>query len=76
MTRAVAGLRPERPSTSTHAARERLVVPLPRWRCTEAARHELEAIVHKEGLEDRRGMLSPATMQVIDLALRHVLALR
>ena len=36
---------------------------------------ELE-LVHKNDLEDRRGILSPLTMDAIDLALRHVLALR
>lgn len=35
---------------------------------------ELE-LVHKDDLEDRRGMLSPATMREIDRALRRVLAL-
>jgi mRNA-degrading endonuclease toxin of MazEF toxin-antitoxin module len=35
---------------------------------------ELE-LVHKDDLDDRRGMLSPSTMAAIDLALRHVLAL-
>jgi mRNA-degrading endonuclease toxin of MazEF toxin-antitoxin module len=35
---------------------------------------ELE-LVHKDDLEDRHGMLSPSTMDAIDLALRHVLAL-
>ncbi|MBW3665495.1 MAG: type II toxin-antitoxin system PemK/MazF family toxin [Actinobacteria bacterium] len=35
---------------------------------------ELE-LVHKDDLEDRRGMLSPTTMRDIDQALRHVLAL-
>jgi mRNA-degrading endonuclease toxin of MazEF toxin-antitoxin module len=35
---------------------------------------ELE-LVHKDDLEDRRGMLSPPTMDAIDLALRYVLAL-
>jgi len=35
---------------------------------------ELE-LVHKEDLEERRGMLSPPTMDAIDMALRHVLAL-
>jgi len=35
---------------------------------------ELE-LVHKDDLEDRRGMLSPSTMDAIDDALRHVLAL-
>lgn len=33
------------------------------------------ALVHKDDLEDRRGMLSPATMREIDRALRRVLAL-
>lgn len=36
---------------------------------------ELE-LVHKDDLEARRGMLSPSTMDAIDNALRHVLALR
>jgi mRNA-degrading endonuclease toxin of MazEF toxin-antitoxin module len=36
---------------------------------------ELE-LVHKDDLEDRRGMLSLATMEAIDLALRRVLDLR
>lgn len=35
---------------------------------------ELE-LVHKHDLEARRGMLSPSTMDAIDNALRHVLAL-
>ena len=35
---------------------------------------ELE-MVHKDYLEERRGMLSPFTMDAIDTALRHVLAL-
>ncbi len=35
---------------------------------------ELE-LVHKHDLEDRRSMLSPSTMDAIDIALRHVLAL-
>lgn len=35
---------------------------------------ELE-LVHKDALEDRRGMLSPSTMDAIDIALRHVLFL-
>jgi len=35
---------------------------------------ELE-LVHKADLEDRCGMLSPATMAAIDNALRDVLAL-
>lgn len=35
---------------------------------------ELE-LVHKDDLEDRRGMLSPATMREIDRALLRVLAL-
>jgi mRNA-degrading endonuclease toxin of MazEF toxin-antitoxin module len=35
---------------------------------------ELE-LVHKDDLEDRIGMLSPATMREIDRALRRVLAL-
>jgi len=35
---------------------------------------ELE-LVHKDDLEDRRGMLSPATMRDLDRALRRVLAL-
>ena len=35
---------------------------------------ELE-LVHKDDLEDRRGLLSPATMREIDRALRRVLAL-
>jgi mRNA-degrading endonuclease toxin of MazEF toxin-antitoxin module len=32
-------------------------------------------LVHKDDLEERRGMLSPATMREIDRALRRVLAL-
>ncbi|MFU8841475.1 MAG: type II toxin-antitoxin system PemK/MazF family toxin [Nitriliruptoraceae bacterium] len=36
---------------------------------------ELE-LVHKDDLEDRRGLLCPATMDAIDLALRRVLDLR
>lgn len=35
---------------------------------------ELE-LVHKDDLEGRRGMLSPATMNAIDAAIRRVLAL-
>ena len=35
---------------------------------------ELE-LVHKDNLEDRRGTPSPTTMDAIDTALRHVLAL-
>lgn len=35
---------------------------------------ELE-LVHKDDLESRRGLLSPSTMDAIDNALRHVLAL-
>lgn len=35
---------------------------------------ELE-LVHKDDLEDRRGLLSPSTMVAIDNALRHELAL-
>ena len=35
---------------------------------------ELE-LVHKDDLEARRGLLSPSTMDAIDNALRHVLAL-
>lgn len=35
---------------------------------------ELE-LVHKDDLEERRGMLAPSTMRAIDAALRRVLAL-
>lgn len=36
---------------------------------------ELE-LVHEDHLEDRRGVLSPSTMDAISTALRHVLPLR
>jgi mRNA-degrading endonuclease toxin of MazEF toxin-antitoxin module len=53
------------------------IVELAEWDAPLTGRamvDELE-LVHKEDLEERRGMLAPPTMRAIDAALRRVLAL-